>query len=64
MDYVYESGWEIGLSMGTVIVEPNAAITIDFNKKPCQGSLKVAEVYEDGEEEMVIVESNRIYAPQ
>lgn len=33
VNYVYETGWEMGLSMGTVIVEPNAAITIDFNKK-------------------------------
>ena len=63
VDYVYGSPWDMGLSKGTVTVKPNSIITIAFNKKPIDGSLQVAEVFEDGEEEFIKVHNNKITAP-
>ncbi|MCM2980027.1 MULTISPECIES: hypothetical protein [Niallia] len=63
VDYVYASPWDMGLQNGSVKVEPNSTITIDFNKKPLAGSLQVAEVFEDGEEEFIKVDKNKMTVP-
>ena len=63
VDYVYDSDYDMGLRKGSIKVEPNSTITIAFNKKPQPGSLKVAEVFEDGEEEFLEMEENMLKAP-
>ncbi|HWJ77593.1 MAG TPA: hypothetical protein VNR61_05920 [Niallia sp.] len=63
VDYVYESAWEMGLASGSVFVEPNSSISIEFNKTPLSGSLQVAEVDKDGEEEFIDMEGNTFHTP-